>query len=197
MKNFLKMITMSVLLIFFMIGCAPKNELNKAKELIGTLTLADVEADRYVPEQFSALNDSLNAATVAIEFQKSKFFVSRNYKNAKTILNNTIALAETVKVNAIDKKEEIKNQTQILLTETFYLIEEVKGLIEKAPTGKEGRAALEAIQIDLSVTETSLNEIPAIIGTGDYLTAFDKIKVANDKVLSLKVELENAINKVK
>ena len=187
MKNVLKIIAVSVMLIFLISGCAPKQELNQAKELIESVKV--IEGDRYLSAEFTALNDSLNLAMQEID--------AKHYKNAKKLLKEIIVNADTLKIQVPAKKEEVRNQAEAYLSGTQSLIEEVKVLIEEAPTGKEGKIALEEITFELIQIETSLVEIPVIIQNGDYLTAFEKVKVYNEKALQLKTELENVVNKVK
>jgi len=74
-------------------------------------------------------------------------------------------------------------------------VEEVKALILKAPKGKEGKEALEAIQGDLALVEASMAEVATLLNNGDYLTALDKVKAANEKAGGLKAELEEVIAK--
>jgi hypothetical protein len=128
-----------------------------------------------------------------VENQKSKFALFRSYKKVTVRLNNIVTLSNTVKENAGIRKEEVKNQAQQTLAEATTLVEEVKGLILKAPKGKEGKEALEAIQSDLALVEASLAEVATLINGGDYLTALDKVKAASEKAASLKTELEDAI----
>jgi hypothetical protein len=75
------------------------------------------------------------------------------------------------------------------------LIQEDKDLLVKAPQGKEGKAALEAIQNDVTVLDASVAEINTLITNGDYLTAQDKTSAAKVKALAIKEELSTAISK--
>jgi len=168
-------------------------EMTNAKAAVEAAKAA--EADRYVPAEYRAVQDSLNTAMTEVENQKSKFVLFRSYKKVTVKLNNTVAQANTVKENAGIRKEEVKNQAQQTLAEATTLVTEVKDLILKAPKGKEGKEALEAIQSDLALVEASLAEVSTLINGGDYLTALDKVKAANDKAASLKAELEEAIAK--
>lgn len=197
MKSLFKMLAVSLAFVFILAGCAkaPETEVAQLKSAIEAAK--SVEADRYVPAEFNALNDSLNVVTTAIENESSKFFLFRNYKDEKATLTTTIALAETVKVNAITKKEEVRKEAQQMVIQTAMLVSDVKDLMNKAPRGKEGKAALEMISTDLSVVEASLAEVSTLINGGDYLTALDKVKAANEKALSLKTELETAIAKTR
>ena len=108
--------------------------------------LRAAEADRYVPAEFRVVQDSLNAAMTEIENQKSKFVFFRSYKKVGVKLNNVATLANTVKESAGVQKEEVKIQAQQTLAEATSLVAEVKALIVKAPRGKEGKEALEAIK---------------------------------------------------
>ena len=86
---------------------------------------------------------------------------------------------------------------QQAMADANTLVQEVKDLIAKAPRGKEGKAALEAIQNDLTLVEASLTEASTLVNNGDYLTAQDKVNAAVDKANGLKSELEEAIAKVR
>jgi len=178
-------------------SCAklPQEELDAAKASVEAAQA--VEANRYIPADFAALQDSLNKATTMIEEQKSKFSLFRSYKNAKALLLVVTQLGTEVKDKAIIRKEEVKNEVQAILTEATALVDGVKTLIKKAPRGKEGKAALEAIQSDLAGVEASLTEVNTLFANGDYLTADEKVKAAKQKLDSLKAELEEAIAKKK
>jgi hypothetical protein len=194
-KNLMLTLAAFAVLTLMFTSCAkpPEMEVTNAKAAIEAAKAA--EAERYVAPQFKAVTDSLNVALTEIENQNSKFALFRSYKKATATLANTLTLANTVKENAAIRKEEVKNQAQQTLAETTTLVSEVKELITKAPKGKEGKEALEAINSDLALVEASLAEVSTLINNGDYLTAVDKVKAANDKAASLKAELEEAIAK--
>ncbi len=180
-------------LLFTSCAKVPEMEMANAKAAVEAAKAA--EADRYVPAEYRAVQDSLNTAMTEVENQKSKFVLFRSYKKVTVKLNNVITQANTVKTNAGIRKEEVKNQAQQTLAEATATVAQVKDLIMKAPKGKEGKEALEAIQSDLALVEASLAEVSTLIGNGDYLTALDKVKAANEKAGSLKAELEEAIAK--
>lgn len=178
-------------------SCAklPQEDLDAANAAVEAAKA--VEAQRYLAADFNAVQDSLNKAMTMIETQKSKFSLFRSYKDAKALLNQVTTMATTLKDDAIIRKEEVKNEVQATLTETNTLIGEVKTLITKAPRGKEGKAALEAIQTDLAGVEATLTEVATLVNNGDYLTAQEKVNAAKEKTNSLKAELEEAIAKTK
>lgn len=178
-------------------GCAkpPEVEIANAKAAVEAAKAA--EADRYVPAEYQALSDSLDAAMTEVENQKSKFAMFRSYKNVTAQLNNVVVLAEPVKEYALIRKEEVKEEAQQMLAEATTLVSEVNTLIARAPRGKEGKEALEAIKNDLALVEATLAEVSTLIESGDYMTALDKVNAATEKGNSLKMELEEVIAKTR
>jgi hypothetical protein len=188
-------LVIAILAIVFVVGCAkaPQAEVDAAKAALASAKA--VEADRYVADVYKSAQDSLNAATAEIETQNSKFALTRNYKKAASLLASASTLAADAEAQTAAKKEEVKAEAETLVNNTKAALEEAKKLVKKAPRGKEGRAALEAIQGELKVVETSVAELPAVIEKGDYLTARDKAKAALDKTKSIIDELNQAIAK--
>jgi len=192
-------------MLYFLVGigsivmlttsCAkmPQEELDAANAAMEAAK--SVEANRYLAADFNAVQDSMNKAMTMIETQKSKFSLFRSYKDAKALLAEVTTMAGKLKEDAIVKKEEVKNEVQTTLTEVKGLVDEVKKLITKAPRGKAGKAALEAIQTDLAGVEATLTEVETLVTNGDYLTASEKVNAAKEKTNSLKTELEEAIAK--
>lgn len=197
MKKSVFSISALVLMALLISSCAkvPQVELDSAKAAVEAAKT--VEANRYLPEEFNAINDSYNAAVTAIEAEKSKFFLSRSYKEVTEKLNAISASTEELKTKTEERKAQVRDEVQATVTAVTQLIAENKELLKKAPKGKEGKAALEAIQNDITVIEASLNEINTLVTNGDYLTAQDKVNAANTKATSINEELKAAIAKVK
>jgi hypothetical protein len=197
MKNVVKAFLGVAVAAVMFTSCAkaPEVEMNNAKAAVEAVKA--IEAERYVPAEFSALKDSLNAAILEVENQNAKFALFRSYKKATATLANVMTMSEQVKANTETRKEEVKAEAQQALAEVTTLVNEVKELITKAPKGKEGKEALEAIQGDVVLVESSLAEVSTLINNGDFLTALDKVKAAGEKANGLKTELEAAIAKTK
>lgn len=197
MKKSVFSISALVLMALLISSCAkvPQVELDSAKAAVEAAKT--VEANRYLPEEFNTINDSYNAAVTAIEAEKSKFFLSRSYKEVTEKLNAISASTEELKTKTEERKAQVRDEVQATVTAVTQLIAENKELLKKAPKGKEGKAALEAIQNDITVIEASLNEINTLVTNGDYLTAQDKVNAANTKATSINEELKAAIAKVK
>lgn len=198
MKNklFFAVLTLGVVLLVAA-GCqkAPQAQLDLAKAVLDSART--VQADRYLAAEFNAIQDTLNAAVATIEEMKSVSALKRNYKGAIAQLESVKTNAESLIANVAAKKEEVKKEAEGLVGELTTLVSEAKDLLAKAPKGKEGKAALEAIQQDITVIENTLAEAPGIVAKGDFLTAKDKLAAAKEKVLSIKAELQAAIDKYK
>ena len=132
-----------------------------------------------------------------IETINSQSFWKRNYKPAAAQLDAIVVAANAAVTNAVAKKAEVKAKVETSLVEVAALVAEDKALILKAPKGKEGKAALEAIQQDLTAIETSISETNALYTAGEYMAANDKVTAAIEKANSIKTELTEAIAKYK
>jgi len=185
------------LLVVLATGCqkAPQAQMDLAKSAVDSAKTA--EADKYIPAEFNAIQDSLNMVMTNIETINSQSFWKRNYKATVAQLDAVIAASNAAVTNAVAKKAEVKAKVETSLTEAAALLAEDKALIVKAPKGKEGKAALEAIQQDLNVVEASIAEATTLYNQGEYMAANDKISAAIEKANSIKTELTDAIAKYK
>jgi hypothetical protein len=191
----------AVLVVIFamtlIVGCAkvPQQELDAAKAAVDAAKA--IEADRYAPELYNAVKDSLNAVTAEIEKQNSKFALFRSYSKAKTMLAAALTAANTAKETAVANKEKVKLEAADLLAKIGPAVDDVKKVMKKAPRGKEGKAALEAMSADLTAVEAAVAEANTAVANGDYLTARDKAQASLQKVASINEELQQAIAKKK
>jgi hypothetical protein len=196
-KNLIQSTSILLLVILLVTGCAkpPQIELDAAKSSMEAAN--SVEANRYLASEFNALQDSLNAAIVAIEAENSKSSMSRDYEEIKGKVVKITTDAELLKLKTEERKVQVRDEVQQSLVTLSSLITEDKDLLTKAPKGKEGITALEAIQSDITIIEASVNEINTLISNGDYLTAQDKVNASKAKAEAIKEELNTAISKVR
>jgi hypothetical protein len=196
-KGLLKLVAFSFLVVT-LASCAkpPVAEIEAAKVAIESAKTAG--ADRYVPESFNAASEALKSAEAAVAEQDSKFALFRNYDAAKT----TLASVATLSTKAVDettaKKAALKAEVTQAVTDLTTLITDNKALLAKAPKGKEGKAALEAIGQEIAVVETVNTEVTAgLANNEDILTLSEKIKPAVEKAKAINTELTDVIAKVK
>jgi hypothetical protein len=194
-RSFVVSLTALLAAVVLLSSCeqAPQTEIDAANAAVAEAKAA--EADRYLPAEFTAVQDSLNSALAAVETMNSKFALFRKYGESKAALAAVATQAAGLKEAAAAKKEEVRVAVQEALTAAQTSLQETTDLLAKAPRGKEGKAAVEAITNELAVVGTSLTEVTTLVNNGDYLTAQDKVNAATEKIASLKAEIEGAIAK--
>lgn len=179
-------------------GCAQAPEKDIAAAGAAVAETKAFEADRYAPYAYRALQDSLNAAIAEIEKQKSGFALTRNFEKAQKSIAAINALAASVKAEAATKKEAMKTAADTAMAQANRIVLEAKELLKKASKGKEGNPpAFAAYANEIAVVETTLTQASLIKGGGDYLGAVDKAGAGLQKVITVKNELQAAIDKAK
>lgn len=173
-------------------GKVPQVQVDAANAAIESAKVA--QADIYVPAEFAAVQDSINAVNASIEAKSSKWF--KNYKDEQAKLEAIVVTAGQVSANAATKKEEVKKETETLLTDANTVIAENKTLITKAPRGKEGKAVLDEITNEMTVIEAALVEAKTMYDAGNFMMALDKVKAAKANADAINTELKDAIAKV-
>ena len=196
-KGLLKLVAFSVLVVT-LASCAkaPQPEIDAANVAIESAKTAG--ADRYVPESFNAASEALKTALTAVEEQNSKFALFRNYDAAKTTLASVVTLSAKAVEETTAKKTALKAEVTQSVTDLNATIAADKELLAKAPKGKEGKAALEAIGQEIGVVETVSTEVAAgLANNEDVLTLSDKVKPAVEKAKAINTELTDVMSKVK
>ena len=195
MKNKVLMGLAAIAMVAVLSGCgkAPQEKIDATNAAIAAAQTA--EAAVYVPAEFAAVQDSMNAILADVEAQKSKLF--KKFGPAKAKLDATLALANQVAANAAVKKEEVKKETETLMTDIKAVIEENNTLMKKAPRGKEGAAVLEQMKTEMTTIEASVVEAQGLYDKGAYMDANNKVKAAKERATGINTELKDAIAKVK
>lgn len=195
LKKSLSFVLVAVLAVAFMAGCAkaPQELVDSAKAALQAAQAS--EANRYLAQEFNAIQDSLNKAMTEIETQNSKFALTRSYKNAQTLLDGVVTAANGLNEKVAARKEEVKNEATQKLTTLQTALEDAKKLWKKAPRGKEGREVLNAMQTELNGVEASFADVNTLLTNGDFLSALEKVDAGLKKVQSISEELNTAIAK--
>jgi len=194
MKNKVLMGLAAIAMVAFLSSCGkvPQTEIDATNAAIAAAQAA--EANVYVPVEFTALQDSMNAINAAVEAQKSKLF--KKFGPVKVNLAKTLTLANTVAADAAAKKDEVKKEAGTLLNDIKAVIDENNKLITKAPRGKEGAAVIAQIKADMVTINASVVDAQALYDKGTYMDALNKIKAAKEKADGINTELKDAIAKV-
>jgi hypothetical protein len=195
MKNKILMGLAAVVMVAVLSSCGkkPQAEIDAANAAIEAAKTA--EAAVYLPAEFAAVQDSLNAVMTDISAQESKLF--KKFGPAKAKLTGIVTLANQVAANTVTKKEEVKGEVANLMTSIKTVIEENGKLIPKLPRGKEGAAVIEQIKADVATVDAAVVEAQGLFDKGSFMDALNKIKAANDKAVALNTEVKEALTKAK
>jgi hypothetical protein len=195
MKNKVLMGLAAIAMVAILSSCGkkPQAEIDAANAAIEAAKTA--EAAVYVPAEFAAVQDSLNAVMADITAQESKLF--KKFGPAKEKLASILTLANQVAASAGTKKEEVKAEAANLLTGIKTVIEENVKLIPKLPRGKEGAAVIEQIKADVATVDASVVEAQGLFDKGSFMDALNKIKAAKEKADGLNTEVKEALTKAR
>ncbi len=195
MKNKVLMGLAVIAMVAVLTSCGkkPQAEIDAATAAIEAAKTA--EAAVYVPAEFAAVQDSLNAAMAAITAKESKLF--KNFKGETAKLASVLTLANTVAANAATKKEEVKAEAANLMTAIKTVIDENVKLIPKLPRGKEGAAVIEQIKADAATVDASVVEAQGLFDKGSFMDALNKINAAKEKAEGLNAEVKEVLTKAR
>ncbi|MCU0456788.1 MAG: hypothetical protein MUE74_10835 [Bacteroidales bacterium] len=195
MKNRILMGLAAVVMVAVLASCGkkPQAEIDATNAAITAAQAA--EANVYLPAEFAALQDSLNAINAAITEVDGKLF--KNYKDVVAKLATLKTDAETVTANVAAKKEEVKKEAEGLMAEIKAVVEENAKLFPKLPKGKEGAAVIEAVKADLANVDAAVAEAQALYDKGTYMDALNKVKAATEKAKALNTEIKEVLTKAR
>ncbi|HEX2975799.1 MAG TPA: hypothetical protein VHO68_07670 [Bacteroidales bacterium] len=187
------MAAIAMVVVLASCGKKPQAEIDATNAAIEAAKTA--EAPVYLPAEFAAVQDSMNAINAEITAQESKLF--KKFGPVKEKLAATLAQANKLTTDAAAKKEEVKKEVEAGIAEMKTVVEENKTLITKAPRGKEGAAVLEQIKTEMATIETAATEAQSLYDGGKYMDALNKVKASKERAVSINTELKDAIAKVK
>jgi len=195
MKNKVLLGLVAIVMVAVLVSCGkvPQTEIDATNAAIAAAQAA--EANVYVPGEFTALQDKMNAINAAVEEQKGKMF--KKYTTVKEDLASTLALANQVAANAGVKKDEVKKQAETALNDIKTVIAENVKLIPKLPRGKEGAAVIEAMKADVATVDATVAEAQSLFDKGSFMDALNKINAAKTKAGELNTEMKEVLTKAR
>ena len=174
-------------------GKKPQAEIDAANAAIEAAKTADAAV--YVPTEFAAVQDSMNAVVAEITAKEGKLF--KNFKGETAKLANVLTLANKVAADAGTKKEEVKAEAANLMTGIKTVIAENVKLIPKLPRGKEGAAVIEQIKADVATVDAAVVDAQGLFDKGSFMDALNKVKAAKEKADGLNAEVKEVLTKAR
>ena len=194
MKITLKLMVLSMIMMFVLVGCGtlPQEELTAAKASIDAVVAEG--AQKYAAEDAKKLNESMQAVQDEIKVQEGKTF--KDYAKTKELLAKVKADAATLKAALPAKKEEAKKNAAAAIEAANASVAEAKALLAKAPKGKGSKADIEALKADLKGIEDSMAEIKTANDAEDYNVAIEKSNAVKTKAAAISEQIKQAMEKV-
>lgn len=195
MKNKVLMCLATLMMVAFLTGCgkAPQAQIDAVNAAIEAAKTA--EADVYLPDEFAAVQESMNSVMADIEAQKSKLF--RKFGDVKLKLDEILTNVNQLASDVAGKKEEVKGQVSGLMDGIKTVIEENKKLLPRLPRGKEGAQVIEQIKADFATVDAAVVEAQGLYDNGSFMDALNKINAAKEKAESLNAEIKEVLTKAR
>ncbi len=194
MEGRTKYLVLAIAVAGMLAGCSQPPAQEQGAATASIKDLAAAGADKYAPEDVKKLNDQVAAANDEIKSQEGKWF--KNYDKAKEMLAKVKTDADALKPTIAAKKEEAKKNATAAQEAAKSAVEEAKGLLAKAPAGKDSRADIEAMKADVKGLEDGLTEVQSLMASEDYRSATDKAKAISDKAAGVSGQVKQAMEKV-
>jgi hypothetical protein len=195
MKNKILMGLAAIVMVAVLASCGKKPQVEIDATNAAITAAQTAEANVYLPAEFAALNDSMNAINAAITAKEGKLF--KNFKDEVAKLDALKVKAGEVAGNVAAKKEEIKKEAETILNDIKAVVAENAKLVMKLPKGKEGAAIIEQFKADLGNVDAAVAEAQGLFDKGTYMEALNKIKAAKAKADSLNSEMKDALTKAR
>src|SRR4030042_1577700 len=114
MKNKVLMGFAAIAMVVILVSCGkvPQAQIDATNAAIEAAKAA--EANVYLPAEFAAVQDSMNAVLADIETQKSKMF--KKFGDAKPKLDEVTNMANQAAAGVAASKDAVKKEAQPLLT---------------------------------------------------------------------------------
>jgi len=195
MKNKILMGLAAIVMVAVLASCGKKPQVEIDATNAAITAAQAAEANVYLPAEFAALNDSMNAINAAITAKEGKLF--KNFKDEVAKLEALTVKAGEVAGNVAAKKEEIKKEAETILNDIKAVVAENAKLVMKLPKGKEGAAIIEQFKADLGNVDAAVAEAQGLFDKGTYMEALNKIKAAKAKADGLNSEMKDALTKAR
>jgi hypothetical protein len=181
-----EIIVQLIILAFFsvMLGCAgePQTELNAAKDALEKAR--EAEADRYAPDLFV---EAENAITEA-----ENLIAQKNYGEAKKLLIEAEATADSAAFQAPINKEDVKVIAEDAISESRKAMEQLKGTQKIAGDWRIPKAKTD-LSKEMSTWEGQLKEAQEELDGGNYDVAKEIAGGVYQQIIAKNEELSNLI----
>jgi hypothetical protein len=180
------------LLLALFVACASAPEDRVASALQALIEARQAEAEVYADDQFQEAIEAFEAAQAEIEAENQKWFFSRDYSQAESLLERAGGAAREAAQTAPTRKQQVKSEADNALLEARTAVETAQQELETAPRGKGTRADLEALNNDLLEVESTLTEAQESLKEEAYPEALNQLQRVKEDALEIVEKIEVA-----
>lgn len=183
-------------LAFAAAGCSklPQEAVPAVETALSAAETAD--AATYAPEAFNRARESFAQAQAEVEAQNGKFALTRKYGTAVELLDKAAGEARAAQEAAVAGKEQARIDAVAAADAGSAALEAARTLLAQAPSGKNTKAELDAMQQELTALQSTLEEALAAAAAEDYLDAKVKADVVTAQATAIGADIRSAIEKV-
>jgi hypothetical protein len=170
-------------------GCAKAPEAEVASTKTAIEAAKTVEADKYLAARYANAVKAFEAAQAEIDTQNTEFVLTRNYAEAKRLLDIATTLATALQADVAGAKEQMKVDVTASIEAAKAAIEESRGDMKKARRPKKVVAEMKE---NLEAAGALLVEAADEIEAGNVVGGRDKVGQANKKLKKVADRLATA-----
>jgi hypothetical protein len=173
-------------------GCSqpPTADIDAAKSALDQARQA--EAAEYAQQSWTAAQDAEAKLDQELDAQEKRWSAMRTYTVAGQLAQDTKAMAERTRDEAVAGKEKAKTDATTLMADARAAVERAHAAVASAPKGKGTEADLASLKTDTASLDDALVEMQKAFDGGRYNEAKVKAQAAIDSAKQVEAEIEKA-----
>ncbi len=128
-------------------------------------------AAEYAPTAMTAAEDLRASIEAELAAQQDRFALLRSYDSVAVLTAALKAASEQASTEAASAREVARQEASTVLAEAQTSLEEVRAMLESAPTGKGTAADIAALKMDLDNAATALANVQTAFADNRFLDA--------------------------
>lgn len=154
-------------------------------------------AETYASDSLAKVNATFQQAKAEIDVQNGKFALLRSYKNAEALLVQAQTEAQQAQEAAVAGKERARQEATTAIDTARAALQAANDFLAQAPRGKNTKAELDAMQLELTTLQTTIDEATGAMSGEDYINAKIKADLVVQKANEIQADVQAAIAKVR
>jgi len=168
-------------------GCRKEPVQIKEAAIASFETARAVGAEKYLPDEFRLLQNSLNFALRSLNIENNKPRHQRSYIFVAEQLKWVSANASVVITNTEIRKAEVRIDAGERLTLLSKKTEQNKRFLANLRQSSTNQETLDTLNAQIALIDSAIVKINKLISTGHYLDALERVIVTYEQASALPV----------